>query len=76
MLILEERGKPENREKNLSEQRKEPTTNLTLIIMAVSPPIEPQREWASGRRVQSPLSHPCSLGGTQMSANNDTTLAT
>ena len=29
MLIFEERGKPENREKNLSEQRKEPTTNLT-----------------------------------------------
>ena len=29
MLIFEERGKPENADKNLSEQSKEPTTNLT-----------------------------------------------
>ena len=29
MLNFEERGKPENPEKNLSEQSKEPTTNLT-----------------------------------------------
>ena len=29
MLIFEERGKPENPEKNLPEQSKEPTTNLT-----------------------------------------------
>ena len=29
MLIFEERGKPENREENLTEQSKEPTTNLT-----------------------------------------------
>ena len=29
MLIFEERGKPENPEKNLSEQNKEPTTNFT-----------------------------------------------
>ena len=29
MLIFEERGKPENPDKNLSEQSKEPTTNLT-----------------------------------------------
>ena len=29
MLIFEERGKPENPEKNLWEQSKEPTTNLT-----------------------------------------------
>ena len=29
MLIFEEMGKPENPEKNLSEQSKEPTTNLT-----------------------------------------------
>ena len=28
MLIFEERGKPENPEKNFLEQRKEPTTNL------------------------------------------------
>ena len=31
MLIFEERGKPENPEKNLSEQSKEPTTNNQLI---------------------------------------------
>ena len=29
MLIFEERGEPENPEKNLSEQSKEPTTNFT-----------------------------------------------
>jgi len=29
MLIFEERGKPENPEKNLSEQTKDPTTNIT-----------------------------------------------
>jgi len=31
MLVFEERGKPEYQEKNLSEQRREPTTNLTHI---------------------------------------------
>ena len=31
MLVFEERGKPEYPEKNLSEQGKEPTTNLTHI---------------------------------------------
>ena len=31
MLVFEERGKPENLKKTLSEQRKEPTTNLTHI---------------------------------------------
>ena len=29
MLVFEERGKPEYPEKNLSEQRREPTTNST-----------------------------------------------
>ena len=28
MLIFEERGKPENPQKNISQQSKEPTTNL------------------------------------------------
>ena len=31
MLVFEERGKPESPEKNLSEQRREPTTNSTHI---------------------------------------------
>jgi len=31
MLVFEERGKPEYPEKNLSEQRREPTTNSTHI---------------------------------------------
>ena len=31
MLVFEERGKPEYLEKNLSEQRREPTTNSTHI---------------------------------------------
>ena len=31
MLVFEERGKPEYQEKNLSEQRREPTTNWTHI---------------------------------------------
>ena len=32
MLVFEERGKPEYPEKNLSERRREPTTNLTRIL--------------------------------------------
>jgi len=31
MLVFEERGKPEDPEKNLSKQRREPTTNSTHI---------------------------------------------
>ena len=31
MLLFGERGKPENTEKNLSEQSKEPTINLTHV---------------------------------------------
>ena len=31
MLVFEERGKPENPEKNLSAQSREPTTNSTQI---------------------------------------------
>ena len=52
MLIFEERGKLENPEKNLSEQSKEPTTNLTHT--------KPEPGHVGGRRVQSPLRHPCS----------------
>ena len=31
VLVLEERGKPEYPKKNLSEQRREPTTNSTHL---------------------------------------------
>jgi len=31
MLVFEERGKPENPKKNLSDQSREPTTNSTHI---------------------------------------------
>ena len=40
VLVFKERGKPENLEKNLSEQRREPTTNLTQH-MALTPRFEP-----------------------------------
>jgi len=36
MLVFEERGKPEYPEKNLSEQRREPTTNRVAIVYAVT----------------------------------------
>jgi len=36
VLVFEERGKPEYPEKNLLEQRREPTTNSTHIHVYVS----------------------------------------
>ena len=57
MLVFEERGVPEYPEKNLSEQRKEPTTNLTHILRRVRESIPSH---IGGRRVLSPLRHPCS----------------
>ena len=57
MLVLEESGKPKYPEKNLSEQGRELTTNSTHIW---------RRRWdlnpghIGGRRVLSPLRHPCS----------------
>ena len=45
MLVFEERGKLEFPEKNLSEQRREPTSNPGQI---------------GGRRALSPLRHSCS----------------
>ena len=33
VLVFEERGKPEYPEKNLSEQGREPTTNLPTIVL-------------------------------------------
>ena len=56
ILVFEERGKPECPEKNLSEQRREPTTNSTQIWRR-------RRDLNPGhigvRRVLSPLLHPC-----------------
>ena len=43
MLVFEERGKLEYPEKNLSEQRREPTTNSTH--MTLGPGIEPGPHW-------------------------------
>ena len=58
LLVFEKREKPEYPEKNLSEQRREPTTNSTHIWYwrrDLSP------GHIGGRRVLSPLCYPCSL---------------
>ena len=57
MLVFEEKEKPENPEKNLSEQGREPTTNSTHIWRRVQ---ESNPGHIGGRRVLSPLRHPCS----------------
>ena len=61
MLIFEERGKPENPEKNLLEQSKEPTTNLTHSW--------PKPGHVCWRRVQSPLRQLCSREKTNCPVN-------
>ena len=53
ILVFEEKGKPEYPEKNLSEQGQEPTTASTHI--------QYDADYIGGRRVLSPLRHPCSL---------------
>ena len=45
MLVFEKRGKPDYPEKNLLEQRREPTTNSTHIIMVSTPEFEPRPHW-------------------------------
>ena len=55
MLVLEERGKPEYPEKNLSEQEREPTTNSTHIWRRRRD-LNPGH--IGGRRALSPLRHP------------------
>ena len=57
MLVFEERGKPKYQEKNLSEQGKEPKTNLTHIWRRRR---ELNPGHSGGRRVLSLLRHPCS----------------
>ena len=57
VLVFKERGKPEYPEKNLSEQGREPKTNSTHIwgrCQDLNP------DHIGGRRVLSPLRHPCS----------------
>ena len=55
MLVFEERGKPEYPEKNLSEQRREPTTNSTHIWRRRRD-LNPGH--IGGRRALTPLRHP------------------
>ena len=55
MLVFEKRGKPECPEKNLSVQSREPTKS-TYIWRRVS---ESNSGHNGGRRVLSPLRHPC-----------------
>ena len=45
MLVFEERGIPKYPEKNLSEKRREPTTNSTHIIMVLMLGVEPGPHW-------------------------------
>ena len=45
MLGFEKRGKADYPEKNLLEQRREPTTNSTHIIMASTLGCEPRPHW-------------------------------
>ena len=56
MLVFEERGKPDYLGKNLSEQRREPTTNSTQTWCRRQDS-NPGR--IGGRWVLSPLHHPC-----------------
>ena len=57
MLVFEERGKLEYPEKNLSKKGTEPTTNSTHIRRRRRD-LNPGH--SGGRRVLSPLRHPCS----------------
>ena len=56
MLVFEERGKPEYPEKNLSEQRREPTTNSLPHMASTPEDLNPGH--VGGRRALSPLRHP------------------
>ena len=55
MMVFEERGKPEYPEKNLSEQRREPTTNSTHICCRRR---DLNLDHIGERRALSPLRHP------------------
>ena len=57
MTVFKERGKPEYPEKNLSEQGRKPTTNSTHMWRRRQ---DSNPGHIGGRRVLSPLRHPCS----------------
>ena len=63
MLVFEERGNPKYPEKNLSEQRREPTTNATHMWRRRRD-LNPGH--IGGRRALSPLRHPCSPHGISL----------
>ena len=72
MLVFAERRKPEYPEKNLPAQRREPTTNSTHIRRRVR---ESHPGHIGGRRVLSPLRHPCSPGFDRLSLLGDHMMA-
>jgi len=63
VLVVKERGKPEYPEKNLSQQGREPTTNSTHIWRRRQ---DSNPGHIGGRRVLSPLRHPCSPKGARV----------
>ena len=56
MLVFEERGKPENPEKNLPEQGREPTTNSTHMMLGLG--IEPGPHWWEVSALKSTIPDP------------------
>ena len=58
VLVFKEKEKPEYVKKNLSEQGREPTTNSTHIWRRCQ---DSNPGHIGGRRVLSPLRHPCSI---------------
>ena len=65
MMVLEERGKPEYPEKNLSEQSREPTNSAH---MTPSPGIEPGPHWWEASAL--PLRQPCSPTAYSLSSSH------
>ena len=68
LLVFKERGKLEHPEKNLSEKRREPTTSSTHIWR---PRRDQNPDHTGGRRVVSPLRHPCYPNKKKFSAPNN-----
>jgi len=61
MLGFEKKGKPDYPGKNLLEQRREPTTNSTHIIMASTPGFEPRPCWWGGEGGGGECFHHCAI---------------
>ena len=66
MLIFEERGKPKDSEKNLSEQSKEPTTNLTHSWPGFGP-----RRWEASAITTTPSLHSLILPSMLLTSNRN-----